>query len=260
MVTLDGRTDFWTRHDNGNGPMSVSEIKTAVTSTEDLEMKLERFLEQRRALIGLRAAGSLTLAITATPLIAESGKVDVNGIELKRLLERIDSKAKRARTFLLTRGYVGTPTLEGRLVDLRDWSLHIFRTGHVEYILTNGRSLLWPPFFSQASDAPTTTIFSAVILTALCRIYDFVAELRDMASISDPLAFTVNLWNCRGHSLLDGGRTNWPEEHLLLPPVIVSSDEQTDAGLQRVADLFWNAFGGERAPYFDAEGKLALPQ
>jgi hypothetical protein len=256
MVVADNAHELWIRHDRQRSEMSVGEIRNAVLATEELEMKLERYLDDHCNRIRADAGSALRLGITATPLSIETGRIDINSLDLKRLLQMIDSTARRARGVLLTRGYVGTPTLEGRRVDIGDSSLHVFRTGHVEFIVSTGRMLLWPPAgLPKPSDASPTMIYDAVILTFLCRVYDFVRELRDMASITDPFAFTLNVWNCRGLSLSRGSAT-WPEDHLILPPVMVDPDEMTDVGLRRIADLFWNAFGVERAPFFDAEGKL----
>jgi predicted HTH transcriptional regulator len=48
MVTYDGANDFWKRHDRQKSRMSIGEVRTAVTMTEDLESKAERLLESRR--------------------------------------------------------------------------------------------------------------------------------------------------------------------------------------------------------------------
>jgi len=48
MVTYDGANDFWKRHDRQKSRMSVAEVRTAVSMTEDLESKAERYLEERR--------------------------------------------------------------------------------------------------------------------------------------------------------------------------------------------------------------------
>jgi len=255
MVIADNAHELWIRQDRQRSEMSVGEIRNAVLATEELETKLERYLDDRRNRIRSDAGPALRLSITATPLSIET-RIDVNSLGLKRLLQAIDGTAKRAASFPLTRGHTGTPTLEGRRVYHSDFglSLHVFRTGHVEFIISNERALLWPPL-GFSPDQPSNMLSPVLIMGFLYRAYDFVLEFRDMASITDPIAFTVNLWNCRGHSL-QGGAAVWAEDHCLMPSVLVEFDEMTDVGLRRIADRFWNAFGVECAPFFDADGKL----
>jgi len=125
--------------------------------------------------------------------------------------------------------------------------------------MRNAIPIIWPADIAPIQ-APGRSglLWDAAIMEVLYRVYDFVMQLREVASIADPFAFTLNLWNCRDYSLQRS--KTWPEDNLFLPLVIVGSDESMDTGLRRIADLFWNAFGVERAPFFDAEGNLKLPQ
>jgi hypothetical protein len=69
MVIYKGGTEFWIRHDRQKARMAIGEIRSAITTTEDLAMRAERCIEERRAsaLSGLKS-GACQLFVMATPL------------------------------------------------------------------------------------------------------------------------------------------------------------------------------------------------
>jgi len=50
MITFEGMTDFWIRHDRQKSRMSIAELRTAATSTEGAEMKAQEFSDSRIAI------------------------------------------------------------------------------------------------------------------------------------------------------------------------------------------------------------------
>jgi predicted HTH transcriptional regulator len=47
MITFGGATDFWIRHDRQKSRMSIAEVRSAISATEDLEMKAAAYIEYR---------------------------------------------------------------------------------------------------------------------------------------------------------------------------------------------------------------------
>ena len=138
MVPFGGPTDFWVRHDRQKARMSIAEIRTAITSTEDLVMKLERFIEDRRSSLATRRL----LAVMPTPLLLEEGRVDVLDDQVTRLLRQPPSyrtaaqggvtltDEARPRTIPTLRGVMAQDERSGRTVEL-------YRNAHLEFRLAD---------------------------------------------------------------------------------------------------------------------------
>jgi predicted HTH transcriptional regulator len=82
MITFEGANDFWIRHDRQKSRMSIAEVRTAVTMTEELERKVERFLEDRRR--GWAEEEKTIFVLSATPLLLEEGRIAVTDVRLAR--------------------------------------------------------------------------------------------------------------------------------------------------------------------------------
>jgi len=88
--------------------------------------------------------------------------------------------------------------------------------------------------------------------------------------VTDPYVFTVSLRECNGWVLYEraqeafdfdrGPASAWEEgPELLIDSIVAAPDEDPDKTAQRIADRFWNAFHFERCPFFDQQGRLAIP-
>src|SRR5262249_31256505 len=133
MITFDGATDFWIRHDRQKSRMSMAELRMAVTATEDAEMKTQRFGESRIAnALNRRAA----VMLGASPLLLEDGRVSIDDERLPILLRRPPTFRPQVGVALSTDRCDVHPTLRG-LAGLTPGfqELEVFRNGHVEFLL-----------------------------------------------------------------------------------------------------------------------------
>ena len=127
MITYEGRTDFWIRHDRQKGRMSLAEVKAAVTSNEDLSMRAERFIERRRANIMAHGIG-----LMGTPLTREEGRVDIADPGVAEVLAGPPRVAALAP---LREGKEPIRySLRGRGIRSPNETLEVYRSGHVELL------------------------------------------------------------------------------------------------------------------------------
>jgi hypothetical protein len=253
MITFEGRNDFWVRHDQQKGRMSIAEVKAAVTSTEDLTMKAERFIDARRSHVS-----PYGLAITGTPLSLEEGRVDISDPRLVQLLrEPPPARGVEDVLFLESGGRV-MPSIRGRVRRSQEESLEIFRSGHIEFLLNSNR-VLW-------NAGPRSHLLGARIAAYLAHFARFVEAVRAMSGIADPylIAISINAgfatvaMNPRGGAGAQfGGEVPWEEGNpIYLGPVVAQQDESPPLAPKRLADLLWQGFHFERCPCFDADGNL----
>lgn len=264
VVVANEPYELWTRHDRRNTSMSLAEIRDSVLVAEDLEMKVTQFLLGRRE--ELRLTGGF-LVVTATPLSLQGGRVDVHGPNVLQLLEQTD---RRGGGFIvLTRGYRGRPTLNGRRVELPEppHRLEIFRNGHVESVLIDRRSLLWDidnrQVRAQLGDRPI--LHSGYVAEYIFRVVQLARQVAEAARIDDPSLLGVTILSAGG-LLRDSGSgqrgSAWNETRgdLVIEPVLLGLEEPIDVGLKRVLDSLWNAFGHEACLYFDENGRFTRPR
>jgi hypothetical protein len=260
MVTFEGRNDFWVRHDRQKGRMSIAEVKAAVTSTEDLTMKAERFIEERK----LRLA-SYALAIIGAPLSLEDGRVDTSDRRLIDLLTDPPSAegAEDARFRLVYPGSSAIPTLRGRCAQSMTERLEVFRSGHVEHHLLDRGIILSAP-----DSGPRRELFAgarvAVYVAQFCR---FIAALRGITNIADPYLVTVSInfgvypvfMNPRGTFSVDRERA-WDDQDkaVCLGPLLNAYDERPSLVPSQLANRLWQGFHFEKCPYFDSAGRLIV--
>jgi hypothetical protein len=260
MVTFDGVTELWIRHDRQKSRMSVAELRTAVLATEDAEMRAERFGASRIANARQRSA---VFMLAATPLLLEDGRVSLDDERVARLLPRppaIRPEAAGAVLSLPDRCEVH-PTLRGLAAVSRGvQELEVFRNGHVEFLLFEDRLL-----FARCQGLPRS-LLGWVVAEYMVNFLRLIAKLRDITEIADPYVIRVALFNVRGVTMTEVraevlARANeWSEsDHLILDPIIVHADEPSERAAQRIADRFWNAFHFKRCPYFTAAGRFQIP-
>lgn len=260
MITFDGKTDFWIRHDRQNSRMSIAELRTALRATEDLAMKAEAFLEQRRQLWAPRRP--LVLTLTATPLLLEDGRVDISDPGIAALLQAPPA-LRLGNSELTYRTSVVAPTVRG-IASVKDQltRLELFRNGHVEFVCLDA-SL----FTDTTRGADARDILGWAVAEYVWNFLLLLGRLRQTASIVDPYLVGLAIWRCAGYSLWERGRGRfgtgnkavWNEANdLVLDPVVSAQEAEQNATAKRIADRFWNAFGFMRCPFFEDGGQLQL--
>jgi hypothetical protein len=267
MVTFGGPTDFWVRHDRQKSRMSIAEIRTAITTTEDLVVKLERFIEGRRS----HLAPLRLLAVMATPLLLEEGRIDVLDDQVTRLLRQPPSyrtaaqggitltDEARPRTIPTLRGVMVQDERSGRTVEL-------YRNAHLEFRLADFNGIVEA---RQSGQSPL--IYGWAVAELVRNFMHLLDALRDLTAITDPYTVTLSAFRLAGYAMYGSGgqrpltlapvaQSIWNEgDHLFLPPIQVPLGGIPDSSAQLLMDRLWNAFHFEKCPFFDQQGRFALP-
>ena len=190
MVAYESSTEFVSRHERKNLPMSLAEIRTAFASSTDSEMKVERFTDYRRQYWTARYAGSAML-LMATPLFLEESRLDIRDSRLDRLLSQ--PPAAETSTSLLSMG-APKPTLHGYRTSMgKGKGLEVYRSGHVELILPDRELFATRPI--RSTDTGAWTIQGDLVVRYLRDFMTFVAHVRDTFEIADPFAVTLTVFN-----------------------------------------------------------------
>ena len=111
MITFQGGTEFWVRHDRQKTRMSMAEIRTALGATEDLELKAERFIAERRH--QLTPGRECRFVLMGTPLLLEGGRVDITDRRLHDLLQAPPRARPRGGAELAGQYAVVRPSMRG---------------------------------------------------------------------------------------------------------------------------------------------------
>ncbi len=265
MITFKGAPDFWIRHDRQNVRMSIAEIRTAVTTTEDVAMKAEAFIAARRERLRVRTA-DLLLALTATPLSLEDGRVEISDPRLTHLLRHPPTLREEGVGIAVSSENARlTPTVNGLKAEGRTSglppTLEIFRNGYVEFVVWNGNMLIALTQMGTPQIGPPQLLGWAVAEATRNFTY-FVRDFRDVLEISDPYLVGLSLWRCQGMGLhLAGGSASVFDDDpdLTIGPIIFPLDTSPDSVTREISDRLWNAFHAAKCPHFDAEGRFNLP-
>jgi hypothetical protein len=266
MITFQGATEFWIRHDRQNVRMSIAEIRAATTATEDLAVKVDRFIRGR--LDVLDKYGRELVLLMATPLLLEDGRIDTGDPRLAKALERVPESRRQGGVWLSDSFHsTVVPTLRGlaaRTGDPVSRVLEVYRSGHVEFLLLELDYIVY-----QIPKSQEVTIRGWAVAEFLNQLTGLIRLLRDLTGITDPYIFTLFGRGCDGWVLYQravessgferGPRFAWDEgAELLVDGIIGPPDEDPGRTAQRIADRFWNAFHFGRCPYFDSNGRLML--
>lgn len=265
MVVAENANELWIRHERQKSRMTIDEIRGAIAASEDLEMKAERFVQQRRDHLHENAG---RFAVTVTPLTLEAGRIDVHSPEVKTLLRDTDATDGHGQIFL-TEGNIGRPSLGGRRVDVKsdtrvDTRLEVFRNGHVEFCLRVKELLMFNPDVAESNYGVRNVLASHKVAEHAFRVVLFAHRLHLLETMADPLLVSVSLWGVHGFKLEDGTAEPsrsmpWAEGPVLEPePVVVASDEVPDERLRKLLEPLWNAFGHERFLWLK-DGKFQRP-
>jgi hypothetical protein len=262
MIKFEGLTDFWIRHDRQKSRMSIAEIRSAIMATEDLTMKVEQFIADRRHAVWSPPKAELTYALMATPLLLEDGRVDISNPRLRALLQAVPTYRAAGGANISSDYARIRPTLHGvRAAEEDTTTLEVFRTGHVEFILLDR--------FMVAEHPDGRRIKAWAVAELIRNFVFFVEALRRLHGGGDVYLLTVSLWLCGGLAMPERligrfgeGRTNTFTDgrDLMLDPIHCAIDENPDHTTKRLLDRLWNAFGFDQCRFFDGDGRFAIPQ
>ena len=263
MITFQGATDFWVRHDRQKSRMSIAEIRAAITATEDFEMKAEKLIEQRRQILP-QPPWRAVFALTGTPLLLEPGRVDISERRLANLLKAPPTFRPQGGVALAYEDRV-EPTVRGlKTASGSSQRLEVFRNGHVEFTVSERERIA-----EYKKELSAWVIRHWAIAEYVRNFVHFLVAFRTLTEITDPYLVGLAMWKCEGSLMKEGIRdpfgigtaNRWEEgDCMVLEPVVAALDEQADGIVRRLVDGFWNAFHFMRCPFFDNEGKFYIPR
>jgi hypothetical protein len=266
MITFQGATEFWIRHDRQNVRMSIAEIRSATTATEDLAVKVDQAVRARLQV--WEQGGHELLVLMATPLLLQEGRIDTGDRRLAQALASVPEQRRMGAAWLSDQAYsVVVPTLRGRAAQDRaknppSHSLEVYRNGHIEFLLEDLTQVAY-----RETEEADVKIIGWSIAEHIAHFVHFVRGLRELTGITDPYVFTLCLRGCEGWVLYErqperfdrGPHFAWDEgPTVLVDSIVAPADEAPGRTAQRIADRFWNAFHFERCPFFDQDGRLVL--
>ena len=235
---------------------------------KQIRKHLEDFLEERRKKV-IDRKGPI-LFISTTPRIPKDDIIDIFDPELRKLLENLSRTGKGGFDLnCCDRDNHGwRPTLYGIKAEREDLkSLEVLRNGHIEFIasdLLRGDKAKW-------GDTEYRVFNGVEIVEYLVNFMLFQKEFLAYTSISEPVVISVALLNSENIGMSELGtekdlsdpRTKvhkWTEgSHLILPSKEISSIDNLHQVAKEFADRIWNAFGFEKALFFDENANYIPP-
>lgn len=265
--------------------MGIDEIREGCLRSEQLQSRLEAFLEARRQKILKWAKGHAYYIMSATPLSYRDGLVNIHSDQLRQLLK--NPPEQRAYGWNLDLNDCGTmrPTFDGLSHEIPGYKyIEVFRNGHLECraaieggTFRCGDMTVEEPIDPHNPSSPKQSK-SHIILGAVPVLelpVSFLKFVKAYAQLIEPgqvvpWIMMISLINVQRFGLyerstdLGWGLTRQPsvfltEEHLECPPYQVSLGQPFDQAARHALDTIWNTFGYERAPYFDDEGRFTVP-
>jgi len=245
------------------GDIKIEDIQYLIDN--QIKKNLEDFLEERREKV-IDRKGPI-LFISATPRIVKDDRIDIFDSGLRKLLENLP-RLERGSFDLNCSGRDSPgwrPTLYGIKAEIKDWkSLEVLRNGHTEFIASD----LLRPNKAKRDNTEYRVFHGLEIIEYLVGFMLFLKELLVCTSISEPMVISLALLNSEniGMSKLGTEKTlsdprtkvhKWTEgSHLILPSKQISSIDDPFDIAKVFTDRIWNAFGFEKAPFFDEKGNF----
>lgn len=257
LVSFKDHSKFYGRNSAGKYPMDVYEIRDAFLSSETIPERIRQFRRDRanklqnRDELPLQLYERSLLAIHVIPLagFGVGGSETVSNKAMHRsMLQPPGATGWNNRINL-----DGVVTFSGRVGEPSRAYTQLFRNGVVEAVASIG----------YQNDKGKTYIHGSSVerylLEGLHSYLDFYAK----EDIPGPYYCFITLIDVRGVVMaldnfrfaLDGPLVS-DRSMLLIPEVVIESSAESVANVLRPKiDLVWNAFGMQRSPNFDDEGK-----
>lgn len=284
QITYKGLFQCWKRHGTRNSEMSLAEIREACRQTEQLEQKLEDFLEHRKRDVFAFGGDAPCYTMSATPLLFRPGFFNTRYESIRNILKNPPEQDSRGWG-LPSRAKL-QPSFNGLIHDLAGIRrVEIFRNGHVQFFVrveqdTNMCQVTpidehWKPPLALDGPVRRNSAFALLPVPVIEYFVNFLRFVQALAlhsgeGASTPWIVRLGMYSFKGWGLLerspeeDYGRYNelhalWDQPNLEVDPYEVSMEEMPEKNALPGLERIWNAFGYESVPYFDAEGKLKIP-
>ena len=274
MVTFQQEDRFWIRHGQQKMRMSVDELREACSSVQNLTQSTLRFIEGRRQrVMGLaaRKPENPILWIAITPLGVSIDRFEIDRADLRALMKNPPGMRADGWVIRWSPDMQAEPTLYGLKLEFHGYlRLEIFRNGYSEFTedMAADRTLCEGEDLGGGSIIIPKELALVEYTVSMYRYFRAVAAL---IGIVDPLILSWCLLNAKGLGLprYPGsdrppseyyGPRIWHEDHLCLPESQVPSLGNPDSTAKQMLDRVWQAFGYERAPFFDESGGFYPPR
>lgn len=168
-------------------------------------------------------------------------------------------------------GDEASPTLYGLMSEIQDYCrLEVFRNGQIEFRLWIRKNMVIES--ERTVGGITYPIFDSVALISyLVNSIRFIRKLYSYIGLIEPIVISLCLYNIRNYGLYKSSKQRfkddrigpprgfniWSKRHLKIPPSQVSYFDDKDQVARKFADRIWNAFGYDKAPHFNEQGKIA---
>jgi hypothetical protein len=256
MITHTGLNQFWIRHNDKKGLMSIEEIRDACINIDRLQRDIKEFLVERdneiRGIIG----GAPFLVLGSSPSIISEDRVVIDDPALNRFLISPPHQTKLSNLsfelFDRPEAYP-EPTLNGlKIFHPAVQTVELFRTGYYEARI--------PADLFSFPREKKVCLHHEQITSYVVNYFRALDTLVELLGIEETIVVFVSLFNIQG-IVLEGVRaiggvkqkldSPWKELNLRIPPKQVYSKKDSDKLAKLFSDRIWNAFGFTEAPYFN---------
>jgi hypothetical protein len=134
MITYRGLNQFWKRHGRQKQKMGIEEVREACNKTENIRMKLEDFIgERRRVAPNEISQPFIGFMLTLTPLVVKDELIDIHDNGLRSLMRAPFQRQDGWENEIIAANILPVkPTLYGVVSEARDrWRFELFRNGHM---------------------------------------------------------------------------------------------------------------------------------
>lgn len=266
MIIFKHLYQCWRRHLRQKNVMSIDEIRDACIKVENIRRDLEGFIEERKAKVIEQSKGTPMLYVSATPLRVKDDIIDIFDAGLNKLLQNPPkTRTSGGVNVDCCDSYGGgwRPTLYGIKGERIGWrSMEILRNGHIEFLASE---MVHEDKYKRG-ELIYQLLIDLWIVEYLVNFMMFLKKFYIYFSLFEPTVLCVALLNIKGIGLHECGvpqfipHSNapsiWTEENLILPPMQIPSVDDPHKTARVFADRIWNAFGFEKAYFFDENGKF----
>ncbi|UGQ45115.1 AlbA family DNA-binding domain-containing protein [Massilia endophytica] len=250
-IAVGSHVQFYARGSASTFPMDVSQLREAFLYADQQAAKVQSFvvdrllrIEQRRTPVSLTDGVKVVLHVLPLSSLARNNNQQL----VVPKSERSDFPLYEDSTKLQRPNADGFILTDQRGSDSEMYT-QVFRSGAVEATMvidTNRTDKGIPSFFVEV---PTL------------RTLEKIVEQLSQRGILAPYVVSFSFIGVEGHFLMIGSRppyraTRYSEPVLILPDALIEDIQSFRSWelMRPIFDIFWNAFGYEGSPNYDADG------
>jgi hypothetical protein len=247
-MVVSGDSRFWVRHGGGKYAMDIDQIRRAFVESETWLERLRNFRAERLRAIGGAGAGP---GLAMPPW---SGRLAIHFASIPssrgRRLDVVAAHRRHAFMPLITPNLVTRINLDG-VVRLSSGAqgqalsyVQVFRSGVIE-------SVDCLAFKGRGHEDPSDTqIFEEEFIASIGRLVRDQLPLLEELGLAPPYVLMVSLLSVNSwrlaYSSARGGV--FDRDDIVLPEVLLQSEDSVESALQEIDELLWQAAGLERRP------------